>query len=252
MTTVPRAARSIASAWHGLEATGGDGEVFRPEMCATLPDPVRRWLTSSIAAGSPLARRVRLTMGGSIFLRSWRTFHADQLIVAGHGFIWAARTRVGGLSVQGFDRFTGSDGEMRWKMVGLVPVVTATGPDVSRSAAGRLAGESVLVPTSLPGASWRAVDAASAEVVWTLPGGYTESVTIECTAAGDLRRIHMQRWGDPFGQGFARYPFVVDLSEPRTFGGITIPTRWAARWEDPVTATRLEFFRAEIADAVFG
>ncbi|WP_238420798.1 DUF6544 family protein [Gordonia sp. 'Campus'] len=93
---------------------------FDPELCAELPAPARRWLCASLATGTPLARRVRITMTGSINLRAWRPFRAEQLIVPGHGFIWAARTRVGGLPVSGFDRFTGTEGEMRWKMAGLI------------------------------------------------------------------------------------------------------------------------------------
>jgi hypothetical protein len=50
---------------------------------------------------------------------------------------------------------------MGWKLFGLVSVVHETGADVTRSAAGRLAMEAVLLPSVLlpgRGATWEAVD----------------------------------------------------------------------------------------------
>jgi hypothetical protein len=87
-------------------------------------------------------------MTGEIKLNgTWRSFRAAQLS-SRSGYIWAATLRVAGLPVQGYDRFTGTTGEMRWRVLGLFPLVKAAGHDVSRSAAGRLAAEVVLTPTS--------------------------------------------------------------------------------------------------------
>jgi hypothetical protein len=50
---------------------------------------------------------------------------------------------------------------MRWRLLGLVPVMAADGPDLSRSAAGRVVGEAMWVPTALLprfGVSWSATD----------------------------------------------------------------------------------------------
>jgi hypothetical protein len=42
---------------------------------------------------------------------------------------------------------------MRWRLLGLIPVITAAGPDVTRSARGRLAGEIALLPTAFDSAA---------------------------------------------------------------------------------------------------
>lgn len=39
-------------------------------------------------------------------------------------------------------------GEMRWRLFGRIPVMSASGPDLDRSAAGRVALDSLLVPTA--------------------------------------------------------------------------------------------------------
>ena len=75
-----------------------------------------------------------------------------------HGFYWAAR--VAGL-ISGFDRYLDGQGELRWKLLGVVPVTQAEGPDVARSAVGRAAGEAMwLPPALLPrfGVEWQATD----------------------------------------------------------------------------------------------
>jgi hypothetical protein len=115
--------------------------------------PVRRWSS------------VQLTMRGHIRLgSSWRPFTAQQ-VLAPSGFIWAATARVAGLPVTGFDRYSFGTGQMRWRLLGLVPVMTASGPDVTRSAAGRLAGEATCwLPTSFTAASWTA--GPQAELRW--------------------------------------------------------------------------------------
>ena len=61
----------------------------------------------------------------------------------------------------GFDRLVDGEGAMRWKFLGIVPVMTASGPDISRSAAGRVEAESVWLPSVLCGE----------DVAWTAPTG---------------------------------------------------------------------------------
>ncbi|MBD0863008.1 hypothetical protein IA539_17630 [Gordonia sp. zg691] len=254
-TRVPGGARPVSSAWRALEEVHGDDAEFDPSVYAHLPDTAQRWLRSSIAAGSPTAHGVRLSMTGSILLRAWRPFRAEQILLPGRGFIWAARTSMSGLPVTGFDRFTDGQGEMRWKLGGLVPVMSAQGPDVTRSAAGRLAAESVLVPPACVSGvardmvTWTDIDDSRVGLRWALPGGTTDDITLQVSATGAPERVTMQRWGDPFERGFGRYGFVVELSGQRSFGGISIPTQWAARWEDPRDGTRSEFFRACVDEA---
>jgi hypothetical protein len=41
--------------------------------------------------------------------------------------------------IGGFDRYLDGTGEMRWHLLGAIPVVTTTGDDIDRAAAGRIA-----------------------------------------------------------------------------------------------------------------
>ena len=251
-TRVPKAVRGIEPAWRSLLSAHGTGSTFDPSMAANLPDGARRWVTHSIEPGTPMARGVQLTMHGTILLRSWRPFTATQLLVPGEGFIWAATARVAGVPVSGFDRYTDAEGEMRWRLAGAIPVMSAHGPDVTRSAAGRLVSESILVPTTFGQATWTQPSDETVGMTWTLPDGEIETATLTLAATGELTQVRIQRWGDPFQKGCRRYGFVVDVSEQRSFDGIMIPTRIQARWEDENTGDRFEFFRARITNAVYG
>lgn len=136
--------------WRWLATTVADPPGFDPAMTAALPAPARRWLTHAIVPGTPLWQAVRLTMRGQIRLGQWRPITATQLLAASGGYIWAATARLAGLPVTGYDRLNSGSGEMRWRLLYLIPVMTAAGPDITWSAYGRLAGETALIPDRVP------------------------------------------------------------------------------------------------------
>ena len=221
-------------------------------MVAGLPEPARRWLTHAVAPGTPLWGSVVLTMRGQIRLGSWRSFTARQVLAPPRGFIWAATARLYGLPVTGFDRYSSGSGQMNWRLGGLVPVMTATGPDVTRSAAGRLAGEMALVPTAFRAAGWRpGSDGDRTVVTWHIDD-QEESAELQVGADGRLLDVVMQRWGNPNGAPFGRYPFGVAIEEDRTWSGVTIGSVLRAGWWwGTDREAEGEFFRAEITGAEF-
>lgn len=242
--------RALHSEWDRLADPGSDRPVrFAPDTVADLPEPARRRLRHAVAPGARLATSLQLTMRGRIRLGAWRAFTATQ-ILAPDGFVWSATARVAGLPVSGFDRWSAGSGQMHWRLAGLVPVVSATGPDVSRSAAGRLAAElTALLPTAYADASWAAgPDPDTAVATWRIDG-QDEDVRLRVDPDGGLREITMQRWGDPGGAPFARYPFGVAVGAERVFDGVRIPTRLRAGWWWG-SPRQTEFFTAEITGAI--
>jgi hypothetical protein len=225
---------------------------FDPAMTTGLPEAARRWLSHAIAPGTPLWSRASLTMHGQIKLGRWRPFTAHQVLTPPEGYIWAARTRLAGLPVTGYDRLSSGAGEMRWRLLRLIPVLTAAGPDITRSARGRLAGEIALIPTAFGHATWgRGEHADIAVATWRF-GDDTENAELQVEPGGRLAEIRVSRWGNPGGAPFGRYPFGVRVEAERTFGGITIPSVFRAGWWWGTSqADEGEFFRAEITGADF-
>ena len=221
--------------------------VFDASELDGLPEPVQGYFAASIAEGTPLARSVRLEMTGRIKIGRWVPFRAVELLTPDRGFVWAAR--AAGLIV-GSDRYIDGTGGMEWKLAGLLTVMRADGPDVSRSAAGRAVGEALWLPTAaLPrfGVAW--VASGSDEVGFTRNLGEDEfEVRYKLDPDGRLLSTVLQRWGDPDGTGtWGLHPFGGDITCHRAFNGLTIPSAgrfgWfygTERWADG------EFFRYEV------
>jgi hypothetical protein len=229
-----RDGRALSGQWESLRGTPGTA-VFSPEMVADLPEPARRYLVRAIAPGTPLATAVELEMRGQLLLEPGGDpldMIAHQILAPPDGFIWRADARRGLLRIIGFDRYVGGEGEMRWRAYGLVPVLRETGDDVTRSAAGRLAMEAVLMPAALVpgrGARWEPVDDHTARFHITI-GNETMVTALTVDADGRPLRASAMRWrGDlPGGAGYAR--FDVEMDGELTTGGYTIPRRVQAGW----------------------
>ena len=229
------------------------GPPFELAMIADLPEPAQRFLAWSIAEGTPLARSVGLEMEGTIVLDPERgsiPIEAEQVLAPPEGFIWSAGTTGGWMRIRGFDRFVDGRGEMRWKLFGLIPVMTATGSDVTRSAAARLLMESVMVPSALvPRADldrfrWEAVDAEHALFEATVAG---ETVRTTLQVAEDGRPV--RAWADRWNEGqYER--FQVELSGEHRVGGYRLPRHVRAGWR-PGEPDELWFFDAELTRASF-
>jgi hypothetical protein len=230
-----RQEQALEPMWRELQAPGADA-AFDPAMADGVPEPARRYLLHAIAPGTPLARSVRLTMHGTLRLSPGGEalpMRAEQVLAPPSGFIWRARVGRGLMRFRGFDRYVHARGAMRWWLLGLIPIVRADGAGVTRSAAGRLAGEAVIVPGALLpryGAAWEAVDDTTARVRLTVDGEPV-TTTLRIDRQGRLRHASLMRWREDAGGGAAGYArFDVELGGERTFGGYTIPAHLRAGW----------------------
>ena len=228
----------------------------RREIDASLPPVARRFFAHALSGESVLPGSVRLAMKGHIGLRPGAEkmpFTAEQ-VISRLGFVWAAQVGTGVVRFSGDDTWFGGRGDMAWYLAGVVPVVRASGPDVSRSAAGRLALElAVMLPPALhpvTGTSWHQLDEETARVSMEIGEELLEPL-LTIDPDGALRRIEMDRWDADAGDGvpgFVRWKAELDQDE--TFDGVTIPTRMRVvkRWG---TAAADEFFDAEVVSARF-
>ncbi len=135
---------------------------------------------------------------------------------------------------------------MRWRLLG-VPVVSAAGPDVDRSAAGRLAAESVLVSTALlaSGIGWDD-DAPGSSTALVPEGGVVHRVSVAVDGDGRLGEVSLPRWGSPGGEPFREGVFRVRMQGEGRHDGIALPAGFEAGWDgDPGGA----FMRCEVIDA---
>ena len=227
---------------------------FRPVQISGLPEAARRYLEHAIAPGTRLASSVRLRMHGEIKLKGWLPFTAEQVIRQGRDMIWRATVGRNMSTIRGFDRFVDGEGAMRWKLFGLFPVMSASGSDISRSAAGRVKAESVWLPSILCGddVSWTAHDSCHPDAHFNVRTD-TQPLALSIDDKGGLKSIKLQRWGNPEGGEFHDANFGGVVEEEGVFGGYTIPSRVRIGWYFGTDrfAQDGEFFRATVDEAIY-
>lgn len=221
--------------WSALsDESPADLDAFDPATLAGLPLPAQRLLGRALPSAVALSATVELSMEGEIALGGrWFPFTAEQVLRAGEGFVWSPV--VGGRIVRfvGADALTAHDARMEFRFHGLIPVVRADGPDIRRSAQGRLAAETVAwLPQALTpqrGARWTPVDDERAIVTLNAAGADID-VEVSVDADGQVRRLDLERWNgsvDP-----PRFePFGASVGSTFTVSnGVRIAGSGAAGW----------------------
>ncbi|WP_230968142.1 DUF6920 family protein [Nostoc sp. WHI] len=219
-----------------------------------LPEAARRYLEHAIAPATAIASAVRLQMHGEIKLKNWIPFKAEQVICWERGLIWSATAWMNGLPIVGSDRIIDGVGSMQWKLLGLFPVMTATGSDITRSAVGRLQSESVCLPSVFCGddVSWTTTDSSHLHSSFVVQGERAElDFTIDQT--GRLKTFKLPRWNKLDGSEFHYVDFGGIVESEDTFCGYTIPTHLRIGWYFGTERfeSEGEFFRATIDDAIY-
>jgi uncharacterized protein DUF6920 len=228
--------------------------VWQSSEVSKLLEPARRYLTHAIAAGTSFASAVRLRMHGEIKLKAWLPFTAEQVIRSDGEMLWQATVWQHGIPIRGFDRLIGGEGAMRWKLLGIVPVMTASGPDITRSTVGRVLAELVWLPTALCAGdvSWTASDASHPIATMSL-FGHAARLELTVGETGRLQSVKTSRWGNPDGGEFRSVDFGAVAEEEATFHGCTIPIRLRVGWHfvNGQFESGGEFFRVIVDDASF-
>lgn len=225
-------------------------DVVDPEVVTRLPPAAQRYLLHALAPGARLAHAARLHMSGTIRLDdTWCPFEAVQVLRWDRGFVWKASVRRGGLPVIGSDRWVDGEGSMKWRLLGIIPVMTADGPDITRSAAGRLHIETMWLPSVLldSNVQWLSRDGLHPEAVIR---AHDEESHIELAIddRGRVRTGQLSRWGSPEGRELHYVDFGAIVEDEATFEGITIPTKLRIGWffGTPRFEEEGEFFRVTV------
>jgi hypothetical protein len=150
----------------------------------------------------------------------------------------------------GYDYYVGGEGAMRWFLWGVIPLIRAEGPEITRSAAGRVALEaaawlpSALLPQN--GVRWESIDDHSARA-YIHVGTEELTPTLTLDPDGRLERIEMMRW-DPDDRHYVLY--VGEVLGEAEFKGYTIPTTILLT-SKAGTPRENPFFEADVTAAEF-
>lgn len=246
-----RADAVLDRAWRSLEALPAPGRIFTEDLVAHLPEPARRYLLHAIAPGTPLSAGMRLSMEGRIKIGDWRSFRAQEILAPPAGFVWRATADFGPLKATGGDSYLDGEGRVQFWMFGVIPVASASGPDISRAAAGRLVAEVIWAPAALLAPGVRCEAAGDDAARFTLDiGGEPMSVTLQLAPDGAVRTGAILRWADLGKTGrYEWVPYGCEVEEERRFGGYTLPSRVRVGYGFGTPQFDVGF-RGEVTDAV--
>ncbi|MBC3787990.1 DUF6544 family protein [Spirosoma utsteinense] len=202
-----------------------------------LPAPVQQWLTRSGVVGKERIHTVRLRQHGRMRTTPggrWMTAEAEQYFTVDQpGFIWKASIRLAPLvQLTGRDRYENGHGSMNIRLLSLIEVANARGPETDQGTLLRFLSEIIWFPSAAlsPYIHWDALDSQSARATMHY-GEVTASGIFRFTKQGDVSGFEAQRYMEKNGQ-YTLETWTTTGSTYRTLAsGIRIPTEGAATWK---------------------
>ncbi len=230
--------------------------LFFESQVAELPEPVQSYFQWTLDDGVPVVRTARLQMAGRIRLgrdKPWMPHRSVEVISATKGFVWTANVEASP-PIDGFDSFVSGEGTMEWWLMGLLPVMRASNPDITRAARWRFVAENVLLPGALlPGerVRWEPINAHSAQVT-VVHDGVPHSMRFNFDPEGMPRKVSFERWGNfETADGvWQPIPYAVRCQGVFRKDGYSIPHQYTAYWWADTTK-ELAVVELEIVDAEF-
>lgn len=224
--------------WRGLRRRRLIARLRRveaPTATTELPELVRRY-AETCGAEAGANGLVRLKQHCELRFapdQSWHEMQAESLVATGSpGFVWQASMKVGPLPlVQVVDAFVAGRGFLDARLLSLLPLASAKGAAADRAEAIRYLAELPWAPDALlsvPGLTWRAVDAETVEVAVPTEGGPVR-VTLRFDADGGVTARSEARPRATSG-GLLPTPWEARLWNPQPLGGRLLPSEGEAAW----------------------
>jgi hypothetical protein len=220
-----------------------------------LPEPVRGFMTQAGVLGQPRAHHFAVQWRGRIRASAdepWMEFHAEQANFVDEPARFFMMDAVrGGLPVDVLHVFEDGAASMRARLLSLVPIVRASGPEMTRAETVTLLNDMVLfAPTALlrPEIEWQAVDERRARVRYTVG---ENSVGAELVVDENCEIVDFvsddRLMATPAGD-FVQRRWSTPMSVYREFGELRLPARGEARWYLGEGEQSYAYLEAEILD----
>lgn len=229
-----------------LLAGAAPPSTFGAPLLAGLPAPAARYLRAVLRDGEPIPRQVRIDWAGEFNLGKpgadrWVPFTARQdFVPAVPGFVWEARMRMLGLTVDVRDSFVDGEGAMLGRLLGLATVVDRHGgDDLAVAALQRYLGEAIWLPAALlpaAGVHWQAIDAQRAQA--TIEAGAV-SATLEFRFGADgwVESVYADaRSYDDGRNPPSQHPWQARVLRYGEVDGATVPVEAVVEWLLPTGA----------------
>lgn len=218
--------RNVANLFSLAET--GSVQTYDPAELTGLPAPVQRYFRHVLKPGQPYLRSVRLRHVGQFktdLNKDWISISGEEFFLADKpGYIWIGHTTW----FSACDQYVEGAGSLTVRLLGVLPIVQASGPTVDQGELLRWLAEAVWFPTSLlPGgrAVWSPIDDDSATLTLT-DRAQTVVCQMKFNELGEIVRYQAQRYRDETHLE----TWAGQLSAYRQMHGMCIPTQATAAW----------------------
>jgi hypothetical protein len=217
---------------------GTEKRIVTEQWIEPLPPLVQKWLWRSNVIGTELIRTVHLHQNGEMRTSpsgKWMPFEAEQYInVENPAFIWRAKVKAAPfISLAGRDKYVNGKGEMVIKLLNLIPVVDAKGPEIDQGALVRYMAEIAWYPSAALADyfTWEQSDTSQAKAVINY-GRISSSAVFSFSGEGDLQGFEAMRYfQQKDGTTLEKWYGEFDPSGFKEFQGIRIPARATVIWK---------------------
>jgi hypothetical protein len=216
-----------------------------------LPEPVQRYLGYADVVGRERVQTIRLKQRGFFRMQadqSWMPLSAEQYYTTDPpAFLWFGTIKPSRLlSISSRDMFAAGQGQMLIKLLSLVTLTEARGPQVDQGELARYLSEIVWFPTAWLSdyLQWQAVDAQSARVTLTHQD-VTASAVLHFNEDGSIRELEAERYRQLNDQ-YVLDRWVTPLADYQVRDRFRIPIKGEAAWR--LKSGDFTYFRGEVVE----
>ena len=216
-----------------------------------LPEAMQRYLRYVHVVGKQPIQTVRLKQRG--FFRTqpgqkWLPMVAEEYFTTNpFAFLWSGKIRLFPLiSISARDRFFDGHGSLHVKLLSLIPLADAHGPEADQGELLRYLGEIIWFPTAwLSDAfEWQAIDAQSVQVTIRQPG-VTVAAVLHVNEQGQVTHLTAERYMAE-RKSYKLERWSAQWTEYQEVSGMIIPTRVEVKWD--LASGDFSYFRGEITE----
>ncbi len=233
------------------QATPVHPDIVTESEVGGLPEPVQRWLRVSGIIGNERILTVRLKQQGEFRMSpdgSWMPFTAEQYYTTERpAFIWYTTMKPSPfLPITGRDRYWQGRGNMLIKLLSIVPVVDATGPEMNQGTLVRYLNEMMWFPSAALNeyVHWEAIDDTSARAIMEYQG-ISGSAVFYFNQRGEMTNMVADRYRS-VDDRFELAPWATPIQGYKEFSGTRIPYRGEGVWH--LDSGDFSYIRVEITD----
>lgn len=242
------------------QADFGPPPVVTASDLAALPAPVAGYLRRVGAVGQPRVRSFYADVHGRIRAgrgKAWMPFTGKQLNTYGRSpqRLFLMRANMKGLPVTVFHAYSDGSATMRGKLLSLVPVVNAAGPDMARAETVTVFNDLVvLAPAAIIDAPVRWAGIDDHRVRGTFTNGQIEvAATLVFNDAHELVDFisddRLRASSD--GSTLTRQRWSTPLAGYRMLHGRTVATTGWGRWHAPRPEGEFAYLEFKVDDIIY-